>query len=209
MTGWTDLNDEPALRWVDWWARGAKGPVGALAVSETVPEPLRGWLRQHPEERRAGTAMPPPPNLILLPLLALEPEQWSRLFSLVVTVCDGGHRPARPGLGPAELIWCRRLGKALQPGRWLPAITSADATDIQGLRLLRAWVGEVVWQRLRHSFARADVIDAERQPWHGLPGTRLTALWQAAAWHSLTLFAQGSSHVDPSQFDPQPASDAA
>lgn len=205
MSGGTEPGDESALRWVDWWVRGAEQAYGDLPADSA----LRTWLREHPEERLPDTEMPPPPNLILLPLLALEPAQWSRLFSLVATVCDGAHRPARLGLGPAELIWCRRLGKALQPGRWMPVTGFADAPDIQGLRLLRAWVGETVWQRLRLSFARADVVEAERHPWHGLPATRLIALWQAAAWYWLTLFAQGPSYDDPPQSDPQPASDAA
>lgn len=186
-----------ALGWVRWWVEGARNadPDWRLGAASASPE-WRAWLHRHPgawlDQHLNMTSTPaPPPNVTLLPLLSLDATQWPRVLSLVVTVCAGNEPPDDALLEPADLIWCRRLGRALQPGRWLPPQWSDSPRDLQGLRLLRAWVGETVWQRLRLHFARPAVENAEQVLFDALPAARLSALWQAVAWYAFTPSAQG------------------
>ncbi|MGE7955663.1 hypothetical protein ACQKQA_03520 [Pseudomonas sp. NPDC089530] len=199
------VTPQQALDWVRWWVEGARQAeaswqLGAEGIAPGLLARLRDesgpWLDQ-----RLGmtAAWPVPPNPGLLPLLALDSRQWQRVLRLAVAVCAGSQPQVGHGLDDAERVWCRRLGRALQPGHWLPGQWRDGSVQVQGLRLMRAWVGEPVWQRLRLRFVRALVEDAERQPFAGLPGARLTALWQAVGWYALTFIPQGMLHADPSQ----------
>ncbi|MFJ4192632.1 hypothetical protein [Pseudomonas sp. NPDC089534] len=194
-----EVTPPQALAWVRWWVvAGPKNPSASARLAQ-VPE---AWL-----ERCAGmdATLPAPPNPGLLPLLALDAAQWSRVLALAAAVCAGS-QAAPQGLDEAGRLWCRRLGRALQPGHWLPARWRDGDSRTQGLRLLRAWVGEPVWQRLRLEFAGTPIEDA---PLEGLPHARLASLWQAVGWYALTFTTQGSSHADPSPPEPEPSPGAA
>lgn len=203
------LTDEQALGWVRWWVQGARQADASWRLGEAGVSPeLRACL-----QRLGGpwldqllgmtSAWPPPPNANLLPLLALDDARWSRGLTLAVAVCAGNQPLALAGLDPADLIWCRRLGKGLQPGCWLPDQWHEGSPFTRGLRLLRAWVGDQVWQRLRLHFVRDAIEEAERLNFEDLPAPRLAALWQAVSWYAITSPPQGLSHVDPSQPDPE------
>ncbi|WP_226499274.1 hypothetical protein [Pseudomonas sp. MWU16-30322] len=204
------VSPEQALAWVRWWVQGARQAEADWALGEqNVATHCLAFLRSHSGpwlDAHLGMSAewPATPNPVLLPLLSLDREQWRRVLNLVATVCAGSQTPQPPGLSQPELIWCRRLGKALQPGNWLPPTALADTAEIRGLRLLRAWVGESVWSRLRLTFARSRVVDAERVSFASLPGQRLTSLWQAVSWYALTVpNEQGTPHVDSPLSDVQ------
>ncbi|MGE8187526.1 hypothetical protein [Pseudomonas sp. NPDC086278] len=210
-----NISDEQALAWVQWWVSGARVADSSWCLGDAPVRPeLWAWLQRHPSaglDRYVGltATLPPTPQANLLPLLRLNTAQWSRVLNLVVQVCAGNDPLRETDLDAADLIWCRRLGRALQPGRWLPAQWPGSAAHVQGLRLLRAWVGEPVWQRLRLHFDRRRIEDAECVAFDNLPASRLEALWQAVAWYAITLFAEGPPHADPSQPDPQSTSGSA
>ncbi|MBX9404943.1 hypothetical protein K5E40_04545 [Pseudomonas baetica] len=204
------VSPEQALAWVRWWVQGARRAESGWVLGEQGIEPRRlAFLRSHSGpwlDAHLGMSneWPPSPNPVLLPLLSLDCTQWLRVLNLVVVVCAGSQSAEVGGLSRAELVWCRRLGKALQPGHWLPPSWSADSPEIRGLRLLRAWVGEAVWRRLRLIFDRSRVAAAEAHCFAPLPPQRLTSLWQAVGWYALTFQnEQGTPHVDPPQPDPQ------
>ncbi|WP_139835895.1 hypothetical protein [Pseudomonas sp. R16(2017)] len=185
-----EVTPPQALAWVRWWADAAP--------PSNTPWPAE-WRARH---AGMGATRPAPPNGGLLPLLVLDAQQWAKVLSLAVAVCAGSQGEPPPGLDDAGLRWCRRLGRALQPGHWLPARWREGDTQSQGLRLLRAWVGEPVWQRLRLEFACTSIEDA---PLQGVPHARLASLWQAVGWYALTFTTQGSPHADPSPTEPEPS----
>ncbi|MDI2591021.1 hypothetical protein NYP20_19160 [Pseudomonas sp. N3-W] len=203
-----NVSQAQALAWVRWWVEGARGADRDWRLGEegVTPE-LLAWLRRHPgawldRHLHMTSTLPPAPNAHLLPLLGADSGQWSRVLSLVVTVCAGSEALHPGALDRADLIWCRRLGRALQPGHWLPVQWPQGTPHIQGLRLLRAWVGEPVWQRLRLRFARPAIEEAERLAFDDLPAARLAALWQAVVWYASTLSShKDDDHVDPPQPD--------
>ncbi|MBV4464946.1 hypothetical protein AB7M29_004867 [Pseudomonas sp. F-14 TE3623] len=201
-------NPSQSLYWVRWWAQGwcdthagwqlPAEPQLPLPMLELLRKTRGAWL-----DRRLGfmTSIPPPPPIALLPLLPLAPEQWQYVFNLVVTVCGGSVVRSPNLVAEPDHIWCRRLGKALQPGQWLPATWRECRAEAVGLALLRAWVGERVWGKLRLRFLRFDVEEAERMTCDTIPHVKLTALWQAVAWYVLNFTQQGPPHVDPSEPD--------
>ncbi|QXI31248.1 hypothetical protein [Pseudomonas vanderleydeniana] len=198
------ISEPQALAWVRWWVASGQGAdtswqLGRASLGPEWQARLRAappWVEQHLGLR---AAWPEPPNPGLLPLLGLDAGQWQRVLQLAVAVCSGSQSETGLVLDEADRTWCRRLGRALQPGHWLPGHWHDGGIELQGLRLLRAWVGEPVWQRLRLGFARPMVEAAEQQAFEELPPARLNALWQAVGWYALTFITQGPFHVDPSQ----------
>lgn len=189
------VSDEQALVWVRWWVQGARQANASWCLARVNSE-LRACLQRHEGpwlDQLLGmtSAWPPPPNANLLPLLALDDAHWSRGLTLAVAVCVGSQPLPLPGLNQADLVWCRRLGKGLQPGYWLPGQWHEGSPFTRGLRLLRAWVGDLVWQRLRLRFARDAIEEAERLTFTDLPTPRLAALWQAVGWYVITFPPQG------------------
>lgn len=201
-------NPSQSLYWVRWWAEGWRDTHASwqLPAELQLPLPMLELLRKTRGawlDRRLGvmSSIPPPPPVTLLPLLPLAPEQWQHVFSLVVTVCGGSVVRSRNLLAKPDPLWCRRLGKALQPGHWLPATWREYRAEAVGLALLRAWVGERVWEKLRFRFLRLDVEEAERMTCDNIPQIKLAALWQAVVWYALNFTPQGPPHVDPSEPD--------
>lgn len=202
-----NVTSQHALDWVIWWVEGARLAENSWHLgAEGIPPGLLARLREEPGPRLdqylgMSATWPPPPNLGLLPLLALDEQKWEWLLRLAVVVCSGSQRKAGHRLDDSEWLWCRRLGRALQPGHWLSEQWCDGSVQVQGLRLLRAWVGDPVWRRLRLRFNNALVADAERQPFVGLPRARLDALWQAIGWYVLTFKPQGEPDADLSQLE--------
>ncbi|SEQ35818.1 hypothetical protein SAMN05216600_105154 [Pseudomonas cuatrocienegasensis] len=167
---------------------------------------LVGQLDDALLDRRLGmtSTLPPAPDALLLPLLALSAAQWALALDLCVSVCAGSRMPRPPHLDEPTWLWCRRLGRALQPGHWLPESWDARQSQVAGLVLLRAWVGERLWQRLRITFARDAVGQAERLPLDEIPKARLCALWQAVGGYVLNTRMEEHPHVGQSQPDAYP-----
>ncbi|WP_260954409.1 hypothetical protein [Pseudomonas citri] len=179
---------EPLLNWLRWWAHGWSDahPSWELAARcgvdaglfETCGKLRYSWL-SHRLEVRALPAQKPHPAL--LRLLLLEPQGRQRALELAVVIC-GGSEPLST-LDDACHTWCRRMAKALQPGNWIPEGWRQYPCEEAGLLLLKAWVGQPCWEKLRLGFARGAVEAVERITMPAMPSSRLDAMWEAVSWH--------------------------
>ncbi|PCK90888.1 hypothetical protein PsyrCH409_16765 [Pseudomonas viridiflava] len=202
-----NISEPQALIWVRWWAQGWRDAHSSWQLLEQANASTLHLLEQvsaQSADRCLGmtSAIPPMPEALLIPLLDLAPQEWTLALRLGVTVCAGTHRPRTADLDESAHLWCRRLGKGLQPGCWMPEQWSPDPCEVAGLSLLRRRVGERLWQRLRLRFDRTAVEEAERMVFEEVPAVRLRALWQAIAGYVLNARNEGNTHVDPSQSEP-------
>ncbi|WP_249584549.1 hypothetical protein [Pseudomonas viridiflava] len=204
-----NISEPQALIWVRWWAQGWRDAHSSWQLLEQANANvatlhLLEQVSTQSADRCLGmtSAMPPEPEALLMPLLDLDPQEWALALRLCVTVCAGTHRLRTADLDESAHRWCRRLGKGLQPGRWMPEQWNPDPCEVAGLSLLRRRVGERLWQRLRFRFDRTAVEEAERMVFEEVPAVRLRALWQAIAGYVLNARNEGNTHVDPSQSEP-------
>lgn len=204
-----DASRAQELMWVRWWVQlrefaDPSWPLSRIELArERLPSRLLIFLEQNPAPGMASFVVsiigfPPPLDPQLSPFFWGGKSEVRRVLTLIATICAGQGTRRREGLHPDDEIWCRRVAKALQPGQWLPQSWQVDDDDILVLRLLRAWVGEVLWKRLRLQFCHSNIIQAERVMYEGLPTHRLSALWRAVGWHTAT---QGDNDVDMSHID--------
>lgn len=198
------VSDEQALAWAHWWVQGARQAHVSWCLNDSgVTAALRDRLGDQWVDRLQDITgvLPPSPNSSLITLLQLDEAHWLRLLMLVSAICAGSQLRNTTGLEPSDLNWCLRLAKALQPGCWLPSQWQQGSPFAGSLRLLRSWVGDSVWQRLRLRFARDAIVEADEVFLDSLPALRLEALWHASTWYVLTLPLQGVSCGDTPQVD--------
>lgn len=183
----------PAAAWLHWWQQGF---CQQADVSwQTLPwfqlsAPLRqSLLHKSPQAMSAMLALneclPNKPDVRLLALVSLDPQQRETLFALVAEVCQPGSRAAQ--LEEPQRIWCERLTRGLRPGVWLPAALSfSGESDFASLYLLRPIFTPAVWQRLRLSFpsSAVELCEASFPDEPAPPLNRLQALWDGALWQA-------------------------
>ncbi|WLG88023.1 hypothetical protein [Pseudomonas cucumis] len=181
-------NTELSLDWLRWWAYGwshahpswcLQARIGLDAELWTTVGQIRySWL-SHKLDVMALPAQKPRPALWRL--LQLAPEGRQRALDLAVAICGGGE--SGPTLDDAGHTWCRRMAKALQPGYWMPEGWRHYPPEVAGLLLLKAWVAEPCWEKLRLGFPRTAVEAVERITLPAMPLSRLDAMWEAVSWH--------------------------
>ncbi|MBT2375472.1 hypothetical protein [Pseudomonas fluorescens] len=200
----TEASRAQELMWVQWWIQlkqfaDPSWELSRIALArKRLPSRLLTFIEESAGPGMAGfvvsiVGFPPRPHPRLWPFMFASKGEIQRVLALIVTICAGQGARMREGLHPDDEVWCRRVGKALQPGQWLPQNWQVDDDDIFALRLLRAWVGNAIWERLRLQFSHPRIMQAERVIYEGLPARRLAALWQAVGWYAAT---QGEVDVD-------------
>ncbi|WP_380184442.1 type III secretion protein HrpD [Kalamiella sp. sgz302252] len=192
-----NAQQESVAAWLHWWQQGwwqqadASWPSGFFAL----PLPQRQSLAwQQPQAIAASfgiaPALPPEPHERLLQLIELDEDRWHRLLALLAAICAPQMAP--PELNGGDLVWCRRLNKALRCGAWLDA-ACFQPWPVGGLLLLRTLHPES-WPRLRLRFPYEWVKQLEEYPALVLPVSRLAALYDAALWQCRQSGAE--PHVD-------------
>lgn len=127
----------------------------------------------------------PPPSAPVLQLVLSRDQQRALVLLLVDEICN----PTRDSrLNEAQRLWCQRLSKALAPD-------SIALIFDDPLHCLRAWVSPAIWQRLRLSFARTQVLELERSPRQVNTHGHLDTLWQAALWRATSTTFNETPHV--------------
>jgi hypothetical protein len=179
---------EQSLYWLRWWAYGwshahpswhLQARIGLdPELAATVGKIRYSWL-SHRLDVIALPAQKPRPAL--LRLLQLAPESRQRALDLAVAICSGG--ASGPDLDETGHTWCRRMAKALQPGYWIPEGWRQYPPEEAGLLLLKAWVAEPTWRKLRLGFPRPAIEAVERITLPAMPSPRLDAVWEAVSWH--------------------------
>ncbi|WP_158783740.1 hypothetical protein [Pantoea sp. BAV 3049] len=196
--------EEQAQAWLHWWHQGywqladeSWANNGFYALPADQQQAL-AW--QHPQAVAASFGiradLPPEPQSRLLTLIELPGEAWLRLLALLAGICAPQAEP--PGLSSANLIWCRRLARALRCESWLPAGYFQPYTS-GSLILLRSLHPES-WPRLRLLFPRDWVNQVAEYPSAKLPASRLAALLDAAIWQSQQ--PESVPNVDPQENNP-------
>ncbi|WP_433646878.1 hypothetical protein [Kosakonia pseudosacchari] len=177
------------LRWIHWWRDGWRHK---RHHSWPLPEELhlihavityaethqRLWI-----DNLFGvkpTAIPEPTEAFINVIELLQ-HQRVLLFEALFCVCVAGPSSVYHFLSPDAQQWCRRLAMGLKPGLWMPPLSSDP--EITGIILLRGWVGEPVWSRMRFSLPKENVEVVEHQADITLAPQKLSALWMAViAW---------------------------
>lgn len=169
-----------ALEWVHWWSHAWRE-----ADSDWHPPTLRllsapqidALARVHHAALARSFGItpctPPQPSPAVQSLLCGAPRTLLLACELVANTCSP--LTATDALCAQDRAWCERTAKALRPGHWLE----------QGqdpLALLRAWLGELTWERARLAFPRNRIIAIERLPAPQPPASKLNTLWQSACW---------------------------
>ncbi|QTF08187.1 type III secretion protein [Brenneria izadpanahii] len=182
--------EQSRLDWVRWWAGQCvlqADPDWDEPRFFTPPSPrLRQFIHANPLALGRYfdlPAQPPPaPEPSLMRLGALNADRRALVLRLMAVVCRPAEAPR--DIAAEQVIWCRRLAKALRPGLWLPADCSFT-DDADALALLRVHYGEACWPRLRLLYPRAL---SERSPLfkQSLPAGRLKALCEALIWKAET-----------------------
>lgn len=184
-------NDQE-LRWVQWWAEAERHADFSWRITEkalaTTPLPasLLAFLEQAPQPLNlfaSSLGYPPQFDARMWPLTLMGGCQLQQFLALATTICVGPASHAKEQLPALDLIWCQRVSKALRPELWLPSSWQIEESQAHTLGLLRAWVGEAIWKRLRLQFPRPCILQAELIVYEGLPASRLSTLWQALGWY--------------------------
>lgn len=178
-----------ALQWVHWWASGWQEADASWRIDELFAQQERALLesagRVHHAAiaRRLGlqTGLPAAPDPVVLRLSEWSGEARLRALLLIAEICGKGRASA---LQESEMLWCRRVAKALLPGQWLPPAWATGDAASDGLRLLRCRLDEACWRRARLLFAKPMAEAVESSPPAKLPGAKLAALWEAVVWRN-------------------------
>ncbi|MCZ3385198.1 hypothetical protein O3S68_23285 [Kosakonia sp. SOY2] len=177
------------LRWIHWWRDGWRHK---RHHSWPLPEELhlihaviahaeahqRHWIDSLFGVKPAAI---PEPTEAVINVIELLQHQRVLLFEALFCVCVDHPQSVYRVMSSGALQWCRRLAMGLKPGLWTPPL-SPDP-DITGIILLRSWVGEPVWSRMRFSLPKEKVEEVERQPVIPVTAHKLSMLWMAViAW---------------------------
>lgn len=176
---------EATAAWLHWWQQDWWRQADTSWSSDFFNLPLaqqQSLAWQQPQAVAASfgisPALPPAPPARMMTLLVFEHSDWQRLLALLAAIC--APQAAPPDLTGSDLIWCRRLSKALRCDSWLDA-ACFEPWPVGGLLLLRCLHPES-WPRLRLRFPHEWVKQLEEYPSLTLPATRLAALYDAAIW---------------------------
>jgi len=177
--------DEAIAAWLHWWQQGWWQQADASWSSDFFALPLAQQQKlcwQQPQAVAASfgisPALPPEPPARLLTLLAFSDDDWQRLLALLAAICAPQFAPAE--MTGSDLIWCRRLSKALRCDSWLDA-ACFQPWPVGGLLLLRT-LHPQSWPRLRLRFPYPWVEQLDEYPPLSLPVSRLAALYDAVIW---------------------------
>lgn len=166
-----------ALSWVRWWAfPWEDAHIDWLTKTGFVETPALSRSHHGRVSSLFGIepALPPPTSAALLQLVLSDAQQRDLALTLVNEVYNA---PRDSRLNQDQILWCQRLSKALPPD---PIPVSID----DPLHYLRAWVGPLLWQRLRLRFARQRVLELEQHPRLADTHSRLDTLWKATIWRA-------------------------
>jgi hypothetical protein len=172
----------PDQRWVHWWYTAWR-----QAEEEWCPPALRfldkSRLDALARSRHAALGRsfgitpctPPRPKPAVQSMICGDPRVRSLTYALVDAIC--APVSSRAILAQEQRQWCQSIAKSLRPGHWL-----GDGAD--SLVLLRAWLGDAAWERVRLQFPRSRILALEDHPLPlpQPPASRLDTLWQSAYW---------------------------
>jgi hypothetical protein len=183
------------LQWVQWWASGWLRADQSWRIDEYFSPRERALVESASQLHHAAFAqrlglpqgLPSAPDPVVLRL-----SEWSdarsRALLLIAEIC-GKDRVA--DLHEAEILWCRRVARALLPGQWLPPEWVKGDPAVDGLRLLRCRLDEACWRRARLLFAKPMVEQVESCTPQALPAGKLATLWDAVVWKNQQLWQMG------------------
>lgn len=184
------------LQWVQWWTSGWLRADESWRIDEHFSP--REWalvgsasqLHHAAFAERLGLpqGLPSKPDPVVLRLSEWSAEARSRALLLIAEIC-GKDRAA--DLHEAEILWCRRVAKALLPGQWLPPEWSKGDPGVDGLRLLHCRLDGACWPRARLLFAKQMVEQVESCTPETLPVAKLATLWDAVIWKNQQLWQRG------------------
>ncbi|WPC73473.1 hypothetical protein [Vibrio porteresiae] len=151
-------------------------PIESLELVGTVaPRFLRVWLELD------DCAMPKRDEQTLR-WLKLSLDRQNLVALLLVEIVRKGASHGQ--LAAPDEEWCRHLAKALRPGLWLnEAILNTDPEVLLCL-VIRQFVAQELWQRLRVTLPHRAVQTAELLANEPLPRNRINQLWQSVLWRA-------------------------
>ena len=189
------------LDWVRWWSlawREADRDWYPPALRLLTAPQLDALARAHHAAlaRRFGITpcTPPPPDPSVLSLCCGTPRTLHLACQLVANTCSP--LTVSDELSPQDQAWCERTAKALRPGHWLE-----QGQD--SLALLRAWLEERTWERVRLAFPHSRIVALESQPTPRPPVAKLNTLWQSACWKAEQSLAPATTQTE--MHDARPA----
>ncbi|MEJ2418896.1 MAG: hypothetical protein P8Y45_18605 [Exilibacterium sp.] len=151
-------------------------------ISQRCPRLLRQKLQ-------LSECFPPKPEPTLLNFVCCDFSARMHVLLLATEVVKPGFALAENEIDAPTREWCRRLAKAIRPGKW--AITQAYSQPLSYLSgcLLKQWVPRDMWPRLKLLFNRQwiEQVESISIPNHGVaktPAAKLHQLWQAVIWRA-------------------------
>ncbi|WP_051937047.1 hypothetical protein [Erwinia sp. 9145] len=199
-----EWSEEQAGRWLHWWHQGYWQQADASWQENSFfalpPEQQQRLCWQHPQAVATGfairPALPPAPQARLLAFIDLPADARAHSLGLLAGICAPQSAPEM--LTSANLIWCRRLTKALRCDNWLSNDCFHPWTT--GSLLLLRGLSPESWPRLRLLFPRGWAMQVDEYPAVALPASRLAALWDAVIWQIQQ--PESALHVDPQENNP-------
>lgn len=190
------------LRWIHWWRNGWRHK---RHHSWPLPEELHiiHAVIAHAEAHQrywmdslfgVQPTTIPEPTEALVNVIELLQQQRFLLFEVLFCVCVDHPQSVYRYMSSGAQQWCRRLAMGLKPGLWTPPLSSDP--EITGIVLLRGWVGEPVWSRMRFSLPKEKVEEVERQPAVNITAHKLTTLWLAVIACMQNHLAGENNHVN-------------
>lgn len=184
------------LQWVQWWASAWRQADESWHIDEHFSPRERPLLESASQLHHAAVAkrlglpqgLPSTPEPVVLRLSEWSGEARLRALLLGAEICG---KDRGVDLHEAEILWCRRVAKALLPGQWLPPEWTKDDPVVGGLRLLCCRLDKACWLRARLLFAKPLVEQVEACAPQALPAGKLAALWDAVAWKNQQLCQAG------------------
>ena len=151
-------------------------PIESLKLVATVaPRFLRAWLE-------VDDCVMAKPDEQTLRWMKLSLDHQNLVALLLVEVVRKGASHGQ--LTTPDEEWCRHLAKALRPGLWLnEAILNTDPEVLLCL-VIRQFVEQDLWQRLRVTLPYRAVQTAELLANEPLARNRINQLWQSVLWRA-------------------------